>query len=248
MTAPNHAWALLVLQVVAHVALISMLFWAPWYCWLITFVGYFVFSCVGASVAYHRLFGHRSFQAPVWFENMCVHVGNMSGLGSSISWVAIHRAHHRHTDQNNQDPHSPHHHAWYRVIWFSMFEPAHVKYVKDLVRNPVHLWWHNNYFWVHITVGVVGMIVAPAVYTSLILAPQALSWSMGGALNYVNHVWGDQPHTTTDRSTNHWFFGILYWGEGWHNNHHADPKRYQFGQQWWQWDMGAKIIDWVKKD
>lgn len=244
--AHKHAWALLGLQVIAHVALISMWFWAAWYHVILMMVGYFVFSCIGASVGYHRLFGHRSFHAPKWFEHLCVHSGNLAGIGSSLSWVATHRAHHHHTDKSDQDPHSPHHHAWYKVLWFSMFEPVHVRYMKDLLRAPVHVWWHQNYFWVHLAVAILGILISPTLYVSLILAPQALTWSMGSALNYVNHVWGDQPHTTTDRSTNHWFFGWLYWGEGWHNNHHADPKRYQFGQQSGQIDVGAKIIDWVK--
>ena len=242
----DHRVGLLCLQIVAHVGLISMLFWSTWPYWLLTVMGYFVFSCIGVSIGYHRLFTHRSFESPVWFEKLCVCLGNMSAIGSSMSWVAAHRAHHHYADKSNQDPHSPHHHAWYKVIWFSMFETVHVRYVKDLLRAPMHVWWHKNYFWVHGAVAILGMIISPAIYVSLILAPQALTWSMGSALNYVNHVWGDQPHTTTDRSTNHWFFGWFFWGEGWHNNHHADPKSYQFGQKPVQIDVGAKIIDWVK--
>lgn len=242
----DHRVGLLCLQIVAHVGLISMLFWSTWPYWLLTVMGYFILSCIGASVGYHRLFSHRSFQAPIWFEKLCVHTGNLAGIGSSLSWVAAHRTHHHHTDKSDQDPHSPHHHAWYKVLWLGMFETVQIRYVKDLLHAPMHVWWHKNYFWVHLAVAAMGMIISPAIYVSVILAPQALTWSMGGALNYVNHVWGDQPHATTDRSTNHWLFGWLYWGEGWHNNHHADPKRYQFGQQWWEVDVGARIINWVK--
>jgi stearoyl-CoA desaturase (delta-9 desaturase) len=32
------------------------------------------------------------------------------------------------------------------------------------------------------------------------------------------------------------------WGEGWHNNHHADPMNWRFGQKWWQIDVTAYII------
>ena len=238
---------LFILQIVAHVALISMLFWATWPYWLLTCVGYFFMSCLGASIGYHRLLSHRSFEPPSWFEKLCVHVGNLAGIGSSMSWVAIHRAHHHHTDQSEKDPHSPHHHAWYKVLWLGMFETVHVRYVKDLLRVPLHVWWHKNYFLVHVIVGIMLCVISPELAISMWWAPQALTWSMGGALNWINHSWGYKSNITSDRSTNHWFFGILYWGEGWHNNHHADPKSYQFGQSWWEWDMGAWIINLVKK-
>ena len=242
----KHSVALLILQLIAHVALVSMLFWATWPYWLLTIMGYFLMSCIGVSIGYHRLFSHRSFESPPWFEKLCVHAGNLAGIGSSMSWVAAHRAHHHHTDQSDQDPHSPHHHAWYKVIWFSMFAPVHVRYVKDLMRSPLHVWWHKNYFLVHVAVGLILCAISPWVMISLYLAPQALTWSMGGILNVVQHTWGSRPNHVRDRSTNHWVFGVLYWGEGWHNNHHADPKNYQFGQKWWQVDVGAWIIRLIK--
>jgi stearoyl-CoA desaturase (delta-9 desaturase) len=243
----DHRVGLLCLQIVAHVGLISMLFWATWPYWLLTVIGYFFMSCIGASVGYHRLFSHRSFEPPKWFENVCVHAGNLAGMGSSLSWVATHRAHHHHTDKSDQDPHSPHHHKWYEVLWLGMFEPVHVRYVKDLLRDARHLWWHKNYFWVHITVAATGMVISPALYASLILAPQALSWTVGGALNYANHMWGYRNHSTTDNSTNNWIFAVVYWGEGWHNNHHANPKKWNFGERWWEIDVSGCIIRLVQK-
>jgi fatty-acid desaturase len=79
------------------------------------------------------------------------------------------------------------------------------------------------------------------------LAPMAITWSMGGALNWVNHKWGYRNHHTDDHSTNHWLFGLLYWGEGWHNNHHANPKKWNFGERWWEIDSGAWVIKLVSQ-
>lgn len=247
MIALSDPWLLLYLQIAAHVALISMLFWATSAYWLLMVVGYFFTSCVGISVGYHRLFTHRSFVSPKWFEKLCVHLGNLGGIGSSMSWVATHRAHHHYSDQSDKDPHSPHHHAWYRVIWLSMFEPVHIRYVKDLLRSPMHVWWHKHYFSVHLAVLCGLMLINPWVAISLYLAPLALNWSMGGVLNWLNHQHGYKSHQTEDHSTNNWVFGLLYWGEGWHNNHHANPKSYQFGETWWEVDVGAWIINLIKK-
>lgn len=242
----DHRVGLLCLQIAAHVGLISMLFWSTWPYWLCTVLGYFVFSCVGTSIGYHRLFGHRSFDSPKWFENLCLHSGNLALVGSSISWVASHRAHHRFSDQDAQDTHSPHHHAWFKVIWLAMFQPVHVKYVKDLLRSKPHVLWHKWYIEIHICLWIVGLLLMPQITCALLIAPQALTWSMGATLNWVNHMWGYRAYDTSDHSKNNWFYGIFYWGEGWHNNHHANPKSYKIGQQWWEVDVGARIIDLVK--
>jgi len=244
----KHAWALVILQVSAHAALLSAWYWASWYHLFLIFVGYFAFGCLGASIGYHRLFSHRSFSSAPWFETLCLHMGNMAGLGSSICWTAIHRAHHRYTDQNPQDPHSPHHHKWYKVLWLGMFEQVQLRYVKDLMRDRHHLWWHKNYFLIHLLLGILGLLISPAIYASLILIPQAMSWSIGGALNYANHCWGYRNHNTADSSTNNWLFAMAYWGEGWHNNHHANPKKWYFGERWWEIDVSGVLIAHLRKD
>ena len=36
--------------------------------------------------------------------------------------------------------------------------------------------------------------------------------------------------------------GLLAFGEGWHNNHHAFPRSAFHGLRWWQIDMSAYVI------
>ena len=36
--------------------------------------------------------------------------------------------------------------------------------------------------------------------------------------------------------------GLLAWGEGWHNNHHAFPYSAAFGLRWYQIDPGLWLI------
>ena len=241
----KHSAALFLMQVVAHGVLLSMLFWASWSYWLLTGLGYFLFSCIGTSIGYHRLFGHRSFESPPWFELLCLCLGNLALVGSSISWTATHRAHHRYSDQTSLDPHSPHHHKWYDVIFLAMFQPVNVIYAKDLLRRPSHAWWHKWYFQVHLVLWIVGLLLFPTWFCALIIAPQALTWTMGATLNWFNHKWGYRSHNTADHSTNNWFYAIFYWGEGWHNNHHANPKKFSFGERWWEIDVAGAVIKMV---
>jgi stearoyl-CoA desaturase (delta-9 desaturase) len=37
-------------------------------------------------------------------------------------------------------------------------------------------------------------------------------------------------YDTKDNSQNNYVLGYLCWGQGWHNNHHHDPKAFDFGR------------------
>jgi stearoyl-CoA desaturase (delta-9 desaturase) len=58
---------------------------------------------------------------------------------------------------------------------------------------------------------------------------------------------GTQPYGKKDKSTNLWFLGWFAFGEGWHNNHHAEASNYKFGRNKYEVDLAARIIDLIKK-
>ncbi len=72
----------------------------------IAFVMYLL-TAVGVTVGFHRLLTHRSFQTPKPVEYLFAVLGSIAVQGPVISWVADHRKHHAHTDEEG-DPHSPH--------------------------------------------------------------------------------------------------------------------------------------------
>ena len=61
-------------------------------------------------------------------------------------------------------------------------------------------------------------------------------WHVTWAVNSVSHVWGYQDWNTGDISMNNWIVGILAFGEGWHNNHHAFEQSCRHGLKWYQVD------------
>src|SRR3954463_8540386 len=62
---------------------------------------------LGVTIGYHRLLTHRSFQTYKPVEYLFAVLGSMSFQGSVIDWVAHHRKHPAHTDQEGA-PRSPH--------------------------------------------------------------------------------------------------------------------------------------------
>src|ERR1700710_31671 len=67
----------------------------------------FFFSInVGIGMAYHRLLTHRGYRTPKWVEYFVTMCGCLALEGGPIFWVATHRVHHQHSD-NEGDPHTP---------------------------------------------------------------------------------------------------------------------------------------------
>ena len=72
-------------------------------------------------------------------------------------------------------------------------------------------------------------------------------WGLGVRMVYVMHVtwfvnsathlWGYRNYETTDNSRNLWWVGLLAFGEGWHNNHHAYQRVASQGHKWWEIDV-----------
>ena len=50
-------------------------------------------------------------------------------------------------------------------------------------------------------------------------------------VNSATHIWGYRNYETTDDSRNLWWVGLLAFGEGWHNNHHAYQRMARAGPQ-----------------
>ena len=64
-----------------------------------------------------------------------------------------------------------------------------------------------------------------------------LVWHITWSVNSVTHLWGYRNYETDEQSRNNVFVGLISNGEGWHNNHHADPRSAAHGHRWWEFDV-----------
>jgi stearoyl-CoA desaturase (delta-9 desaturase) len=71
-------------------------------------------------------------------------------------------------------------------------------------------------------------------------------WHQTWAVNSVTHRWGYRNYATDEGSQNNLFVGIISNGEGWHNNHHADPRSAKHGHRWWELDTTYLIIRFLR--
>lgn len=224
-----------------------MLFYGTLHQWLITFAIYFVISTVGGTVTYHRLLSHKSFNPPKWFEYVGTLIATIGGNGSGIAWAAIHREHHRFTDQE-KDPHAPKYQGFFKVQFLSMMDTPNIRYVPDLLRSKFHTGVHHYYWLINLAYVVIVALIDPYAVIYAYLVPTLLVWHAGSAINTLNHTLGYRSYETKDHSTNNLITGYLVGGEGWHNNHHAEPANPQFGRKWWELDFGWLIIKMLDKN
>jgi stearoyl-CoA desaturase (delta-9 desaturase) len=67
-------------------------------------------------------------------------------------------------------------------------------------------------------------------------------WHITWSVNSAAHLWGYRNYDTGEQSRNNWLVAILTSGEGWHNNHHADPRSARHGHRRWEIDLVFAFI------
>jgi len=218
---------------------------------------------LGITIGYHRLFTHRAFETVPVIRFLLAILGSMAVEGPVLRWVATHRRHHQHSDQT-EDPHSPHQYGdgflsviagWWHahVGWiFASKWPGLDCYIKDLQRDRM-IRLVNRSFGVWVAVGLILPAAAGGLLTGTwrgaflgflwgglvrVFLVHHVTWSV----NSVCHLWGARSFLTGDKSRNNVICGVLAFGEGWHNNHHAYPRSARHGFYWWQLDMSYWVI------
>jgi fatty-acid desaturase len=233
-----NGYTLFTAQALAHVSLIPMFIYGTPFHYLVAGIIYFATGCLGMTMTYHRLLAHNSWIAPKWFEYVGVFFATIGMTGSAISWVAVHRKHHRYADEN-ADPHSPKHKSFFYCQWLSMFTPVEVRYVTDLSRKKLYVNQHRYYFLINFVYAIVIGYIDTFALIYAWLVPSCILWNAGSSIITFSHIFGSNPHGLKCHARNNWFLALLVWGEGWHNNHHADPSSPFFGKFF---DLGGKLI------
>ena len=242
---PALNWTTVIFFSIVHLlALLSPWFFS-WRALGITLALHWLFGSIGICLGYHRLLSHRSFQVPQWLEYLIAIIGALALQGGPIFWVAGHRLHHAHTEDNHEDPYSAKRGFWWSHILWMVYPYAkffdydqYSRYAPELVRDPVYQWLNRYYLLLQIPLGLVlyGLGGWSFVMYGIFLRA-VLLWHSTWFINSVTHLWGYRTFSTHDNSRNLWWAAILTYGEGWHNNHHAYPQVARAGWHWWEIDV-----------
>ena len=212
-------WLTLGVLVAFHLGAVAALFFFTWQRLTVMAVLYVLAINVGIGMCYHRLLTHR--------------------------------VHHQLSDRDG-DPHTPREGGWWaHTGWLIWGNALHAqteileRYVPDLGRDRFHLWL-SKFHWIPLTASgallfglgwlwggwanAVGMLLWGA-FLRVTIGLHA-TW----LVNSATHLWGSRRFPTRDDSRNNWWVALVSGGEGWHNNHHANPVSARHGLAWYEID------------
>jgi stearoyl-CoA desaturase (delta-9 desaturase) len=241
-------WLTTTIMAIFHAGAIAALFFFSWKALALVAVLWYISGSLGIGMGYHRLLTHRGYKVPRWVEYFLTTCAVLALEGGPIFWVATHRVHHQFSDQEG-DPHSPRDGKWWSHMgWILMGETLHhntaalSRYAPDLCKDRFHVWiskWH----WVPtVIVGLAILAIGGWKYVLWgIFFRVVLGLHSTWLVNSATHLWGSRRFATKDDSVNNWFIAIfMTFGEGWHNNHHANPTSARHGLAWYEID-----INWI---
>lgn len=246
--------------------LLAMFAAVPWlFSWtgvILAFAGLYVFGTLGINLCFHRLLTHRGFNCPRWLEHTLALLGICCLQDTPARWVAVHRLHHQHSDEE-PDPHSPLvTFLWGHMGWLFVENRqvnsvlTYDRYARDVLKDPFYFAFERNLLWVWVNL---------LQWAAFFLPGLAIGWSRGNvdegvqfglsllvwgvfvrtiavwhitwSVNSATHMWGYRNYETGENSRNNWLVALISNGEGWHNNHHADQRSAAHGHRWWEFDV-----------
>ena len=255
-----------IIVIAGYHAVALLAFMPGWFSWsglIVAMLGTHLCGLFGINLCYHRLLTHRGLKCPKWLEHSMVVIAMSCLQETPARWVAIHRRHHQFADEQ-PDPHSPlASFFWSHIGWILVHQPELSRlgiyrtlrqghFARPLLRRARAPWLAGldqsrsrcrcssppvlRWRW------LLGQSPEAAAQTGLsilmfgVFVRTVLVWHITWAVNSVTHLWGYRSYETDEDSRNNFVVGLISNGEGWHNNHHADPRSARHGHRWWEMD------------
>ena len=198
------------------------------------------------TVYFHRAVSHRAVWLSPAMHRVCRFLSWFLIGMVPREFAAVHRKHHARCDLP-EDPHSPVHHGWKRVLFGGLglyrTEAANEQTLRQYGRGMEFDPWEGFYLR-HRNLGILSF---GALLVLLMGWPGLLAWGLcmvwipfwaAGVINGLGHHVGYRNFATDDHSTNLIPWGVWVGGEELHNNHHADPAGAKFSKRPGEIDLG----------
>lgn len=210
-------------------------------------VSYYV-RMFGVTAGYHRYFAHRSFRTGRAFQFFLALLGTLSLQKGVLWWAAHHRAHHKHSDQE-EDIHSPTRRGFWWAHWGWILSDRYLASnhdaIRDFARYPELRWLDRHFLLPPVVAGaLIWLVAGPAMFFWAGLVSTVALWHGTFFINSLAHVFGRRRYETSPRDTsrNSMLLALITSGEGWHNNHHYYPAAARNGFFWWEIDLTWYVL------
>jgi fatty-acid desaturase len=208
--------------------------------------------CAGHSVGLHRGIIHQAYSCPRWLRGALAYAFVHTGIGGPIGWIQLHYV----RDHYQNSGECPRYFRYDHSLTRDYFWNLHLRFVprdaavyafpasderdpwlRFLERTwPVHVVALGFALWLGFGPGVALVCVPLRVAVSVLG-----HWFVGftahkrGAIRY-------DLQGSAEIGRNLPLLGILSFGEGFHNNHHANPSSARMGETPLQLDLGWYLL------
>ena len=217
-----------------------------WSMFALTVFMYFLIFGFGVSMTFHRSITHKALTMHPVLEMIGKFFASIGGTGSPISWVLIHKAHHKYSD-TDKDPHSAKDILKYLIGKYPTVSP---RGMRKLAQSKFNKFMHRHYYLIILTYGAVWATLGFECFCYGFIYPMVLTMVAGHLVNWYTHSnfpLNYRLHDIKDTSQNNVVIALLTWGEGFHNTHHRYAGRANFGMRWWELDMTFVFAQLLKK-
>lgn len=221
--------------------------------WSLVFISWFLIGPVGTGVGYHRLFSHRQFETWKPVEYLIALLGTMAAYAPVLFWASQHQYHHRVAD-TDRDPSSPSKFGfWESFLWWRMRQSVLKKIdlrnypTRILLKDPVLMFFSKHFTKIIYTVVIILTSIDINLSVSLFIIPvfiEHLRINLVSSASHLKIPFSYKNFESSDYGQNNILLGYATMGFGWHNNHHAKPRKLINHERWWEIDVEG-IIAWM---
>ena len=212
----------------------------------------FLTLCVGHSVGLHRGIIHRTYRCPYWVRCAMAYLFALSGLGGPVAWMGVHYA----RDHWQNRPDCPRFFGYGHGMALDYHWNLHCAFVagpraphavpRADASDPFlvflqRTWMLHPLVLAALVTALFGPAVAGVTCCLRVAAGILGHWFVG----FVSHKVGYMRYALDDASSegrNVLVLGVLSFGEGFHNNHHAHPGSARMGMKWYELDAGWAVV------
>ena len=200
---------------------------------------------------YHRYFSHRSYQTSRWMQFIFAVLGCTALQKGPLWWSSHHRNSHQHSSNDlNRRPLTlseifSSYGSW--INFSDQYNEMKPEYIADWLSYLELFWLDKLHMIPYLFMGIVvhyffGLI---GVCWCLVI-PQLPLWYFTCSIHFIADRWGTQRFLQYNNhkisARNNGWFAFFTLGEGWCNNHHADPRSACQGLLWYEFDPTFRIL------
>lgn len=241
-----------------HIICIFLLIYGAfsWYSIFLFLLGYIFIGGLGVAIGLHRWAAHRSFEANFLAKKILLFASIMSCQGHPIWWAAVHRGYHHKYSDTDKDEHSPMIHGkWHAFLgWVLKHDPKKInyKYAADLLKDHSMTGTAKYYELIIYATWAISAAISLEFLLWFFIIPAIFAFHGEGLINTFCHSSGGYKNfNTKDNSKNVPLLGLIFWGNGWHNNHHYKSSSFDFGKsvsgKKWEFDPCTIFLPLIKK-